>query len=78
MPASGTQSVAFAEIPYAAASDNLRTFILDAVIRKGHTVFELFNSVSDRIFEKIRKCQIIAFVLLCTGHFGYITGIEQP
>lgn len=55
MPTSDTQSVAFAEIPYAAASDNLQPFTPDVVIRKGQTVLELSNSVSDRILEKIME-----------------------
>lgn len=55
MPALDTQSVAFAEIPYAAASDNLHPFTPDVVIRKGQTVLELSNSVSDRILEKIME-----------------------
>lgn len=55
MPASDTQSVAFAEIPYAAASGNLHPFNPDVVIRKGQTVLELSNSVSDRILEKIME-----------------------
>ena len=55
MPASDTQSVTFAEIPYAAAPDNLQPFTPDVVVRKGQTVLELSNSVSDRILEKIME-----------------------
>ena len=55
MPVSDTRSVAFAEIPYAAVSDNLHPFTPDVVIRKGQTVLELSNSVSDRILEKIME-----------------------
>ena len=55
MPASDTQSVTFAEIPYAAAPGNLQPFSPDIVIRKGQTVLELSNSVSDRILEKIME-----------------------
>ena len=55
IPASDTQPVTFAEIPYAAAPDNLQPFAADAVIRKGQTVLELSNSVSDRILEKIME-----------------------
>lgn len=55
IPASDTQSVAFAEIPFAAASGNLHPFTPDVVIRKGQTVLELSNSVSDRILEKITE-----------------------
>ena len=55
MPASDTQSVTFAEIPYAAAPDKLRPFTPDVVFRKGQTVLELSNSVSDRILEKIME-----------------------
>ena len=55
MPMPVTQSVAFAEIPYAAAPDNLQPFTPDVVIRKGQTVLELSNSVSDRILEKIME-----------------------
>ena len=55
IPASDTQPVTFAEIPCAAAPDNLQPFTPDAVIRKGQTVLELSNSVSDRILEKIME-----------------------
>ena len=55
MPTPDTQPVTFAEIPYAAAPDNLQPFTPDAVIRKGQTVLELSNSVSDRILEKIME-----------------------
>ncbi len=55
IPASDTKSVTFAEIPYAAAPNNLQPFTPDVVIRKGQTVLELFNSVSDRILEKIME-----------------------
>ena len=55
MPASDTQSVTFAEIPYTAAPDNLQPFTPDVVIHKGQTVLELSNSVSDRILEKIME-----------------------
>ena len=44
MPTSGTQSVTFAEIPYAAAPDNLQPFTPDVVIHKGQTVLELSTS----------------------------------
>ena len=54
-PASDTKSVVFAEIPYAAAPDHLQPFTPDVVIRKGQTVLELSNSVSDRILEKIME-----------------------
>lgn len=53
--ASDTQSVTFAEIPYAAASDNLQPFTPDVVIRKGQTVLEVSNSISDRILAKIME-----------------------
>ena len=53
--ASDTQPVTFAEIPYAAAPDNIQPFTPEVVIRKGHTVLELSNSVSDRILEKIME-----------------------
>ena len=55
IPALDTKSVTFAEIPYAAAPDNLQPFAPDVVIRKGQTVLELSNSVSDRILEKIME-----------------------
>ena len=55
MPTSGTQSVTFAEIPYVAAPDNLQPFTPDVVIRKGQTILELSNSVSDKILEKIME-----------------------
>lgn len=55
IPALYTKSVTFAEIPYAAAPDNLQPFAPDVVIRKGQTVLELSNSVSDRILEKIME-----------------------
>ena len=55
MPTSDTLPVTFAEIPYAAAPDSLQSFTPDVVIRKGHTVLELSNSVSDRILEKIME-----------------------
>lgn len=55
MLASHTPSVAFAKIPYAAASGNLQPFTPDVVIRKGQTILELSNSVSDGILEKIME-----------------------
>ena len=55
MPAPDTRSVTFAEIPYAAVTDNLQPFTPDVVIRKGQTVLELSNSVSDKILEKIME-----------------------
>ena len=55
IPESDTKSVTFAEIPYAAAPDNLQPFTPDVLIRKGQTVLELSNSVSDRILEKIME-----------------------
>ena len=53
--ASDTQPVTFAEIPYASAPDNIQPFTPEVVIRKGHTVLGLSNSVSDRILEKIME-----------------------
>ena len=55
VPPAIPESVTFAEIPYAAVPDNLRPFTPDVVIRKGQTVLELSNSVSDRILEKIME-----------------------
>ena len=55
IPVPDTPSVTFAEIPYAAAPNNLQPFTPDAVIRKGQTVLELSNSVSDRILGKIME-----------------------
>ena len=55
IPASDTKSVTFAEIPFAPAPDNLQPFTPDVVLRKGQTVLELSNSVSDRILEKIME-----------------------
>ena len=53
MPIPVTQSVAFAEIPFSPAQDDAQPFTPNVVFRKGQTVIELSNSVSDKLLEKI-------------------------
>lgn len=55
MPIPSTQSVAFADIPFSPVQDDAQPFTPNVVIRKGQTVLELSNSVSDRLLGKIME-----------------------
>ena len=49
------QPVAFAEIPFVPEQNSAQVFAPDIVIRKGQTVLEMSNSVSDRLLEKLME-----------------------
>lgn len=55
MPAPDTQLVTFAEIPYTATPDNLQLFTSSVVIRKGQTMLELSNTISDRLLDRLME-----------------------
>lgn len=49
------QPVAFAEIPFVPEQNSAQVFAPDVVIRKGQTVLEMSNSVSDHLLEKLME-----------------------
>ncbi len=54
-PAAEPEPVTFAELPFISPKENGQSFSPDAVIRRGQTVLELSNSVSDRLLDRLME-----------------------
>ena len=49
------EPVAFAELPFMSAKDEKQSFSPDAVMRRGQTVLELSNTISDRLLDRLME-----------------------
>lgn len=54
-PATESEPVAFAELPFISPKENGQSLCLDAVMRRGQTVLELSNTVSDRLLDRLME-----------------------
>ena len=54
-PAAQTEPVVFAELPFISTKDDKQSFSPDAVMRKGQTVLELSNTISDRLLDRLME-----------------------
>lgn len=54
-PAAEPEPVAFAELPFIRPKDDGQPFSPDAVMRRGQTVLELSNTVSDRLLDRLME-----------------------
>lgn len=54
-PAAEPGSVAFAELPFISPKDDGQSFGQDAVMRRGQTVLELSNTISDRLLDRLME-----------------------
>lgn len=52
-PATESEPVDFAELPFNSPKDDGRSFSPDAVMRRGQTVLELSNTISDRLLDRL-------------------------
>lgn len=52
-PVAETEPVAFAELPFIRPKEDGQSFSPDAVMRRGQTVLELSNTISDRLMEVV-------------------------
>ena len=55
LPATQPEPVAFAEIPFISPKDEKQSFNPDAVMRRGQTVLELSNTISDRLLDRLME-----------------------
>ena len=49
------EPVAFAELPFTDPKDDRQSFIPDAIMRRGQTVLELSNTISDRLLDRLME-----------------------
>ena len=54
-PTAESEPVAFAELPFITSKDDGRSFCPDAVMRRGQTVLELSNTISDRLLDRLME-----------------------
>ena len=54
-PAVQTEPVVFAELPFTSPKDDQQAFSPDVVIRRGQTVMELSNTISDRLLDRLME-----------------------
>ena len=49
------EAVAFTELPFISTKDEKQSFSPDAVMRRGQTVLELSNTISDRLLDRLME-----------------------
>ena len=49
------EPVAFAELPFISTKDEKQSLSPDAVMRRGQTVLELSNTISDRLLDRLME-----------------------
>ena len=49
------EPVAFAELPFTGSTDDRQAFSPDAIMRRGQTVLELSNTISDRLLDRLME-----------------------
>lgn len=54
-PAAKPEAVTFAEIPFISPKEDGQSFSPDVVIRRGQTVLELSNTISDRLLDRLME-----------------------
>ena len=54
-PTAQPEPVAFAELPFISPKDDHQAFSPDVVIRRGQTVLELSNTISDRLLGRLME-----------------------
>lgn len=55
IPTAEPETVAFAELPFISPKNNGQVFIPDAVMRRGQTVLELSNTISDKLLDRLME-----------------------
>jgi len=54
-PATDSEPVSFAELPFISSKEDGQSFSPDAVMRRGQTVLELSNTISDRLLDRLME-----------------------
>ena len=54
-PATEPEPVSFAELPFISSKEDGQSFSPDAVMRRGQTVLELSNTISDRLLDRLME-----------------------